>query len=729
MVKRSVKLVLVQLLLHLVFIVTAQEKVGVVLSGGGAKGLSHIGVLQALEDNNIPVDYICGTSMGAVIASFYAIGLSPSEMVDIVTSEDFAAWCSGRQEKRFESRYYREDAIPKMVSLSFRKKLGKIEISFPSSLVSPFPMDLAMIDTYASPSVAAGGDFSNLMVPFFCVSSDVRNKRPVIHTGGNLGSAVRASMTYPFVFKPITIDSTVLFDGGFYDNFPWRQLERLHSPNFIIGAKCVGEDAPLDDEDIVSQLTNMIVSDTDYNIPQEKGVVISAKYDYGVMEFDKAREIVALGYVVAQERLEEIKGRVMQRRSHRELDSMRFVFKQGNRRIMFSPDIVFEGSLDSLQQEFVGETIRGGEGAGEGFGFNTLRQGYYRLASSGLFRTLYPSYMQTGDSLLFLKLKGSAAYPLEVYMGGNISSSSNQGYAGVKLQRFGKRVWNFFADVNIGEHYLGAGVRWRHYVGLNPLLNYDFEAVAHKFSYRWHNVEQKEVYFRGGVAVQLGSAGSLLLKGNICAGRVGFDSPWSSTYLDVFSISAGIEKNTLNYPLYPTEGTDFYLKGRWRNGAFGFKGHIHSYIKVSSRFTLGYIGEISLQQKSGLGGYVPTLLFMPAFSPFPASSAMLLSGYRADTYAGFGISPVICLAKRLFLHTNISYFQPYRQIYERQGGDYGYGGKFPRGAFIGNASIVWHSPIGPVSLSAAYYEKGEQKRWYPQLDIGLLLFKKKFAED
>ena len=128
-------------------------------------------------------------------------------------------------------------------------------------------------------------------------------------------------------------------------------------------------------------------------------------------------------------------------------------------------------------------------------------------------------------------------------------------------------------------------------------------------------------------------------------------------------------------------------------------------------------------------GYIPELLSMPVFRPFPAASAMLLKSYRGDTYAGFGISPVICVTKTLFLHSNLSYFQPYRGIYEKWGGRYGYSGKFPRGAFMGNAAIVWHSPAGPVSLSASYYEKGEADKWYLQLNIGFLLFKKRIFEE
>ena len=128
-----------------------RRTVGLVLSGGGAKGLSHIGVIKALEKNGIPVDYVCGTSMGAVIASMYAIGLSPEEMEDIVKSAEFEAWCSGKQERRMASWFYRDEPVPAMVTLPLHKKGGKLALSLPSSLVVPYPLDLAMMDIYASP--------------------------------------------------------------------------------------------------------------------------------------------------------------------------------------------------------------------------------------------------------------------------------------------------------------------------------------------------------------------------------------------------------------------------------------------------------------------------------------------------------------------------------------------------------------------------------------------------
>ena len=208
------------------------QSVGLVLSGGGAKGLSHIGVIKALEENNIPIDYICGTSIGAIVGGLYAIGYSPDEMVGLFKSREFESWYKGEPEPDFATYFYRDDPQPAMFSFSFGPKIvnkkddfGKekrVQIDMPSSLVAPYPMDIAVLQIFTGASEAARGDYDSLMVPFFCIASDIVRKEAVVMRQGNLGSSIRASMTYPLYFKPISIDSTILFDGESTTTSPGR---------------------------------------------------------------------------------------------------------------------------------------------------------------------------------------------------------------------------------------------------------------------------------------------------------------------------------------------------------------------------------------------------------------------------------------------------------------------------------------------------------------------------
>ena len=238
------------LLLHFVAVLPASgQSVGLVLSGGGAKGLSHIGVIKALEENGIPIDYISGTSIGSIVGGLYAVGLSPDDIISLMKTEQFRTWYTGEGEREFFTHLYSGYPTPSMITVNMKwdekaleEGIRKVKISLPTSLVSPFPMDIAFVQIFSNASAAAGYDFDNLMIPFFCVSADVMKKQPYVSDSGDLGTAIRASMTFPAYFKPVKLDSLLLFDGGFYNNFPWEIMRDKYHPDVIIGAKCVKGD-------------------------------------------------------------------------------------------------------------------------------------------------------------------------------------------------------------------------------------------------------------------------------------------------------------------------------------------------------------------------------------------------------------------------------------------------------------------------------------------------------
>ena len=220
--------------------------VGVVLSGGGAKGLYHIGVLEALEQNGIPIDCVAGTSMGSIIAAMYAAGYSPAEMRTIVSSGVVKEWVSGRIDPNRYMDYYRQlGGTPSF--LSVRVNLGNPageRVQFPTNLISSTQVDLALTELFAPATAASDGDFNRLMVPFLCVASDMNHRRPVVIRSGNLSEAVRSSMSIPLVFKPMAIDSMLLYDGGIFDNFPWKPLDAEFAPDLIVGSICTAGNTP-----------------------------------------------------------------------------------------------------------------------------------------------------------------------------------------------------------------------------------------------------------------------------------------------------------------------------------------------------------------------------------------------------------------------------------------------------------------------------------------------------
>ena len=226
-----------------------RQTVGLVLSGGGAKGIAHVGVIKALEENNIPIDYVTGTSMGAIVGSLYSCGWSPDRMLEFFTSSDFGYWSTGTIPPERIYYYIQPAPTPKWLEVNINFKSGgkkMLNEVLPTSLISPLPMNIEFLNLYGPYSEQCGENFNNLFVPFRCVTSDVYHKHKIVLSHGSLGDAVRASMSFPLVFRPIKLDGVLVYDGGIYDNFPVNVMEKDFHPDFMIGVQVAGADkAPM----------------------------------------------------------------------------------------------------------------------------------------------------------------------------------------------------------------------------------------------------------------------------------------------------------------------------------------------------------------------------------------------------------------------------------------------------------------------------------------------------
>ena len=196
-----------------------EQKVGLVLSGGGAKGLSHIGVIKALEENEIPIDYLTGTSMGAIVGGMYAIGMTPDEMKKMAMSSEFINLAMGEIDEKYKFYFNQQDPNSSWLSLKIAKD-SIWETSLPTGYINPVGIDFLMMEKTAGASAAANYNFDSLLIPFRCVASDVQSKSEVVFREGHLSEAIRASSTFPFYMMPISVGNKLLFDGGLYNNFP-----------------------------------------------------------------------------------------------------------------------------------------------------------------------------------------------------------------------------------------------------------------------------------------------------------------------------------------------------------------------------------------------------------------------------------------------------------------------------------------------------------------------------
>ena len=149
---------------------------------------------------------------------------------------------------------------------------------------------------------------------------------------------------------------------------------------------------------------------------------------------------------------------------------------------------------------------------------------------------------------------------------------------------------------------------------------------------------------------------------------------------------------------------------------------VDNYYNVAKWLSVGLNANLVISNPVYMSDYISTMLVTPGYTPTVHSTTLLLEGYRAPAFLGVTFTPIFKITESLSIRASVGYFQPYKAIIEKGRGAYALSDPFPLGNIIGDASFVWQSPFGPVSLSCAYYHKDDTK-FYPQLNIGFLIFK------
>jgi len=206
-----------------------RKKVGLVLSGGGAKGVAHVGVIKVLEEAGIPIDYIAGTSMGAIVGALYAVGYNANELDTLIKKQNWEFLLSDkvyRSDQPFNMKLFNETYI---LSLPFNNKK---QLTLPAGVVQG--QNIYSLFTELTVGYHDSLDFSKLPIPFACVATDMVNANEYVIKSGSLPLAMRASMAIPGVFAPVKIGDKVLVDGGIVNNFPVDVVKSMGA-DIIIG--------------------------------------------------------------------------------------------------------------------------------------------------------------------------------------------------------------------------------------------------------------------------------------------------------------------------------------------------------------------------------------------------------------------------------------------------------------------------------------------------------------
>lgn len=772
------------------------QSVGLVLSGGGAKGLYHIGLIKALEENNVPIDYIAGTSMGAIIAGLYSAGFSADDMIYMFTHENVQGWVTGKIDNKYLFYYSKESIRPALFSStidiksmleSAKEELDGNDIYsssvFPKTAAASMPftnlvnttqLDLQLMGYFAAANAYVQGDFDNLFVPFRCVASDVVSKKQYIWKEGDLAKAVRSSMSIPIIFDPMVHDGMVLYDGGVYNNFPWRDMKEIFNPDFIIGGRCVSS-AVGNNSSITGQIEMLVMEATDYNIPSDMGLVVGRDVQVGLLDFTNPLVPIEQGYNDAMAMMDSIQKKVPRVVEQDVVERRRMEYKSKLPVVQFSGnsvenlnDIVVSGereklvSNDTLYIKTYGRNLSG-KANNEHYSFEQLKEVYYRTVTDRDMKSSFPFAhydMETG--LFDFDVELTSVPEFSIRWGINVSSSSiNQAYLGMLYQNNRKNRALYYVDGYLGSFYNSVNFSARHnfYDGKIPFYfknqfvynNIDYanannQKLTYNSLFSEGNYYSNEVYLSSTLGIKMMKDGKAEFRGSLGKDRIRFSDKVveeteeelnEKARVNYASFSFSVDMNTLNYPAYPTRGTKQRFAAsltfgglKWEvpntDSESGYEINLidrmnwtslsynrEQYFNINRNFTLGYLVSAVWTNLPILGSSYIRRSLSPRFTPTEFSKTLFLPEFQEESFVGFGAIPVLEVNEKLYLKGGFFMFKPDLLNLKFEG---------EKVKYLTSASAVFQSPLGPIALSYNNLSVSSAKENYFIFSFGYMIF-------
>lgn len=729
------------------------QTVGLVLSGGGARGVAHLGVLRALEEANIPIDYICGTSMGAIIGGLYASGFSVEEIEKIFYSNEFQYWLTGNVEDEYIYYYKTKPLSPKAFSISFDVE-NKFAAQIPNSIINPAQMDYAFMEFFSPATMACNSDFDSLMIPFFCVTSDIELHKESIRKSGDLGHAIRASMSIPFVFSPIKLDEKVMFDGGLYNNFPAQEMLETYNPDIIIGVKVVNNFKPPQEGNIRSYVENLLITSSDYEIGCSNGVLIEPNMPgIGILGFDKMKECDIAGYEAAKDKIADIREFLLDSISKDELTEKRNQFNAKKPRLNVST-VSIEG-ISNNQKGFVSSVIHHDDyllNNSNQLNTRLLKRNYLSLHLDNNIVAIQPelNYNDYFKSYV-LNLNVKTKSYLKMNVGGMISTSPISFlYGGLDFNFLNKHAWLIQANTYLGRYYSSISLKARidfasvYSIFMESEFNMNdwrfFRMHSGTFAYSSINyLEQSEDNIRLSIGLPLDikdkltfTAGLGLINDKYFAKDYAILQTTIPDRSQFKHLALGLkeEYNDLDDEVYPTKGRYHKLSlqfihgeekcypGNTTNNAYQYTA-THSwfqlkmlskmYFDVTQNLKIGLRGDIFYSMQELFETYKPSLLNAGVYSPTLETLTQYMIEYRSNRYLAFGVGGIYALQSLLDINLSLRLaayiYAPIQQILTEDNLTPYYGEMFKNTYFITSTSLVLRTPIGPLSLIMSYHQR------------------------
>ncbi|MEJ2879837.1 patatin-like phospholipase family protein [Pedobacter sp. GR22-6] len=750
------------------------QKVGLVLSGGGAKGLAHIGILKALEENNIPIDYITGTSMGGIVGAMYAAGYSPTQIEKVALSSDFQDWVSGRYNSDFSFFFQKKSTNAAILTAKLAIDTN-LRLNFRSNLVNDIPLNFALMELFSQASALSKDNFDNLFVPYRCMVSDVLSQKSITVSKGSLAEAVRATMTVPLIYRPIRLDGKYVFDGGLYNNFPADVMKSNFNPDIIIGSnvssKTYNEYPKSNDDRLMNRvMVFMFLSKSDSTLIGKNGVYIQPELgNYSVANFSPVAALIQKGYDATIAEMDQIKARITKRVTKMELAKRRNEFNNKKPNLIFSSVTV--SGVNTQQKKYIERVFKRDQ---ETFNLEDIKTGYYKLVADETFETVYPkiSYNPVSDSYNF-EIVARPQKSFKIDFGGNISSRPiSNVFLGVQYNYLDRKSYTFGTNVYSGRFYESVQLSGRiDYPSRLPLFlaaemtynNFDYYNTSSIFIENPHPTYIQQADRK--IDLKIGFPLNRNTRVTLNTAFINNSDRYSPN--DQFSIGDILDKtvfngsrSTLAFEQYTFDRKQYASKGRhflfslnYFTGRENYSpGNItanatlttppvirkdrhwlniklsdENYFFSSGRYTAGYLAEGVYSNMPLFSNYHSTLLTAPAFYPLQDSRSIFLENFRAISYLAGGIKNIYVLRKNLNLRAEAYVFLPYQKF--QKDGFRGISSMKPlsKWQYAATAGLVYHTPVGPISLSYNIYDD-PIKRNGVLLHLGYLIYNKRSIE-
>ena len=429
-----------------------RAKIGLVLEGGGALGLAHIGVLQWLYEHHVPVDLVAGTSMGGLVGGIYATGRTPDQIQQLIQNVDWDQALSGQLPFRDLSYRRKQDAVEFPTRMEFGLRHG---VQLPEGFNAGQQVSF-ILDHVALP-YSQIKSFNDLPTPFACVATDLTTSKQHVFHDGSLALALRATMSLPGIFTPVHSGNDLYADGGLLNNLPVDVAQSMGAQLTVavyLQTAAFNAKQPLNTFSVLGQSLSVMIAANELKSMQMADVLVTVPLDkYTSLDYDKAAEIIRLGYAAA-----ENKQTILSKLAVDDVAWKQYIERREDRTLQTPvPQFVevtgttpaFENRIQKRLNPDVGKPVD----------TVNLEQQFTRIAGSGRFATLgYSMTEKDGQPGLFVSVEEKPysppiVRPLIIIDGTNYNEVLFSAGARITFLDFGSFGSELRNDVVLGSIY------------------------------------------------------------------------------------------------------------------------------------------------------------------------------------------------------------------------------------------------------------------------------------